>query len=131
MHTTHYGFYGVDAETLKSRLRNSIKHYKGNHANCFFGSRCKGESLYYESRRIRINDTVAENLLRTALEKSIIIRKAEPFFHKMSTASAELFNNTLKAFHGETILFWDKTYKIKTARAVGFWNEGCNRISLL
>ena len=82
---------GFDAETLKSMLQNSIKHYKGNHANCFPGSRCKGESLYYESRRRRINDPLAENVLWTALEKSIIIRKAELFVHKMSTASAEFF----------------------------------------
>ena len=114
---------GGDAETLKTILRNSIEHYKGNHSNCFPESRCKREPLY-ESRRRRITDPVAENLLRTALEKSVIIRKAELFVHNMSTASVESFNNTLNVLHDKRISFGDKTYKMKTALAVGFWNEG-------
>ena len=63
----------------------------------------KGSSTVLKSRRKRITEPV-DNIWRTA--------------------SVESFNNTLKVLNKKKISFEDKTYNMKTALAVGFWNEG-------
>ena len=50
--------------------------------------------------------------------------KAELFVHNMLTANVMYFNNTINVLHDKRISFGDKTYKIITALALGFWNEG-------
>ena len=42
----------------------------------------------------------------------------------MLTANVMYFNNIINVLHDKRISFGDKTYKIITALAVGFWYEG-------
>ena len=50
--------------------------------------------------------------------------KAELFVHYMLTANVMHFNNAINVLHDKRISFGDKTYNIRTALAVGFWNWG-------
>lgn len=111
-----------DTEKLKAMLINCVSHYKGEHDNCSLSSRCRRQDMY-EPRHVLITDTVAEDMLRKALQKSIIYAKAEHFVFNMSTAHVESFNNTLNTVHDKRISFGMRSYKMKTALAVGNSND--------
>ena len=114
--------------TLRSILLNSVEHYKGNHASCSDQSRCRTDPNYQSRRRV-ITDPAAEKLLLDAIKKSVIFQKSKLFVHNMSTAHVESFNNSLNVLYNKRISFGNDTYKMKTAMAVGFWNEGKEQFS--
>ena len=106
----------------------SAEYYKSNHSSYSDQSRCRTDPNY-QSRRRTITYPAAEKLLLDAIKKSVIFQKSKLFVHNMSTAHVESFNNSLNVLHNKRISFGNDTYKMKTAMAVGFWNEGKEQFS--
>ena len=108
-------------EAFCSTLWNTIR--STTPSSCSDQSRCRTDPNYQSRRRV-ITDPAAEKLLLDATKKSVIFQKSELFVHSMSTAHVESFNNFLNLLHNKRIAFGNDTYKLKTAMADGFWNDG-------
>lgn len=67
-----------DSSTLRSMLENCVEHYKGNHKQCHFASRCKKDPNY-EPSKIVIQNPGAKKLLRNDIINSLIYKYPEDF----------------------------------------------------
>ena len=112
----------ADANKLKAMLLNCVQHYKGVHTDCAIMSRCRRQENY-EPQHQKLQDEVSIRLLTKAVEDSVIYKKADLFIYNMSTAHVESFNNSLNVVHDKRITFGMQAYKMRTALAVGYWND--------
>lgn len=60
-----------DPDFLRQKLDNVVEHYKNFHGNCSEESRCRQDPNYKPSKLL-IRDPRAEELLRTAIRKTVV-----------------------------------------------------------
>jgi hypothetical protein len=111
---------------LRDKMDNVVEHYKNNHVNCSEESRCRNDPNYEPSKQL-IRDPKAEDLLRTAIKKSVVYKSPEDFVYAMDTFYVESFNNVLNIFLDKRIHFGDESYKMRTCLAICHWNENVDR----
>lgn len=115
-----------DPRILREKLDNVVEHYKNIHENCSDESRCR-QDPNYEPSKLLIRDPRAEDLLKTAIRKTVVYKSPEDFVYAMDTFYVESFNNVLNIFLDKRIHFGDESYKMRTSLAICHWNENVDR----
>jgi hypothetical protein len=115
-----------DAETLRTKLDNVVKHYKNVHSICPEVSRCKKDEKYEPTKKV-ITDTIAEKLLSQTIHSSTIYKNAQDYAHGKDTHYVESFNNVLNIYQDKRISFSSIDYEIRSKLATMHWNENVDR----
>lgn len=115
-----------DTQILREKLDNVVAHYKNSHGNCSDESRCK-QDPNYEPSKLLIRNPKAEDLLRTAIQNTVVYKSPADFVHAMDTFYVESFNNVLNIFLDKRIHFGEKAYNMRTSLAICHWNENVDR----
>lgn len=117
---------------LRKSILNLVKHYQGNHLNCFETSRCRGSDANlspYEPSKCEITAKEAENILINFLKKLPVYKKAKEYRYCADTHYVESFNNCLLQYHDKRIVFGRDTYSLRINLSILDWNENVNRVS--
>jgi hypothetical protein len=107
-------------------LDNITQHYKNQHTQCSAESRCRRDPKYEPSKLI-IDDPKAEQLLQTAIRKTVVYQHADDFVLAKDTFYIESVNNVLNVFQDKRIAFGNDEYIKRSQLAVCHWNENVDR----
>ena len=79
----------------------------------------------YEPSKIQITEPKAEQLLKDALQRTVIFKHPTDYIYCMDTYFVESFNNTMLQYHDKRVdaSLQDDTYKFRTNLAILDWNE--------